>query len=102
MKSLIKYSVLCLGALMCATSLTSCPGARATAKALGRTSGTTTRTVSRTGNSYMRTAGDITGAYIDYRRHTDRNNRRNQGNYYGTPYYGNGYGTPYYNSGYGY
>ena len=102
MKSLIKYSVLCLGALMCATSLTSCPGARATAKALGRTSGTTARTVSRTGNSYMRTAGDVAGAYLDYKRRTDMNDRRNQTNRYGTPYYGGGYGTTYYNSGYRY
>lgn len=112
MKSLLKYSVLSLGAILCATSLTSCPGARATSKALGRTSGTTARTMMRTENPYVRLGGDLAGAYVDYRLNDSGNPRNNYTNSYGSPYYaGGGFGNPYYpnsysntyyNSGYGY
>lgn len=93
MNNIIKYSALCIGAILCATSLTSCPGARAASK-VGRSASHATRPATRSGSSYLRRAGDAGSLYVDYRRNQDRNNNYNNYSYgYGG---GNSYG------GYGY
>ena len=58
MNKLIKYSMLCLGAVLCTTTLTSCPGARAATK-IGLK--VTTRATTKIGSKVTKTTTRATG-----------------------------------------
>lgn len=96
MKSLIKYSAICACAVLCATSLTSCPGAKV-ARAVSKSSG---KAAPRSYN-YGAMGGAAARGYNSYNRQQNERERYNTN--YGGGYnssYGGGYGGGYSNYGY--
>lgn len=92
MNKFLKYTVLCFGAIMCTTSLTSCPGARAASKAAS----TTGRSAGNYGRSLRSAAQKTCDVGSNFYNLNDDNQRRNRNysNYsnYNNYSYGNSYG----------
>ena len=93
MNKLIKYSMLCLGAVLCTTTLTSCPGARAATKIGSKVTKTTTRatgTSRSSGHSPLRFVDEAYKFYPGNQNNNDNNrfNSNRSYNYGGGRSYG--------------
>ena len=97
MNNIIKYFTLCLGAILCTTSLTSCPAGKAAATA-GRSSraygkAAKTATAGPSKRSYGETVQSAVSTYIDYNNSQKKNNYYHHNNNYSYGYTGgNSYG----------